>query len=113
MFKNQKKIRFENNYSNNLKHDLNKEYDSIGNIISLIYYDMGMVTKREDINRFDRELKKHGVWKTFYKNGNLKSKQIDRPSLPQGRLTDLIFFPAVKVLDSKYFSLLLKIASYI
>jgi antitoxin component YwqK of YwqJK toxin-antitoxin module len=76
MFKNQKKIRFENNYSNNLKHDLNKEYDSIGNIISLIYYDMGMVTKREDINRFDRELKKHGVWKTFYKNGNLKSKQI-------------------------------------
>ena len=49
----------------------------------------------------------------LYKFGNLKSKQIDRPILPQGRLNDLIFFPAVKVFDSKYFSFLLNIASYI
>jgi len=75
MFKNQNNIRFENNYLKNQKHDLNKEYDSLGNIISLIYYDMGMIIKKEDINRYDRELKKHGIWKTFYENGNLKSHQ--------------------------------------
>jgi uncharacterized protein len=75
MFKNQKQIKFKYNYLNNLKHNLNKEYDSTGNIISLIKYDMGVVISKEEINRVDRDLKKHGVWKTFYKNENIKSQQ--------------------------------------
>ena len=48
-----------------------------------------------------------------YKFGNLKSKQIERPNFPQGRLKDLTLFPAEKVFDSKYFSFLLNTTSYI
>ena len=44
-----------------------------------------------------------------------KNKLVNRSVLinNQGRLNDLIFLPAVKVFDSKYFSFLLNIASYI
>lgn len=75
MFKKIPITKFEYQYIENLKNGLNKEYDSSGNIISLIDYDMGIIVKKEEINRFDRDLKKHGVWKTFYPNDKIKSEE--------------------------------------
>ena len=33
---------------------------------------MGVVNKKEEINRLDSDGKKNGVWKEFYENGNIK-----------------------------------------
>ncbi|MBM78024.1 MAG: hypothetical protein CL846_06040 [Crocinitomicaceae bacterium] len=74
-FKNSNQTQFQYNYLNNQKNGLSKEYDSSGNIISLINYDMGIIIKKEEINRYDSDLKKHGIWKTFYPNNKIKSKQ--------------------------------------
>lgn len=76
MFKSLKQPKFIYNYYNNLKHGLNKEFDSLGNIISLLNYEMGMIIKKEEINRFDRDHKKHGIWKTFFPNDKVKSEQV-------------------------------------
>ena len=35
-------------------------------------WDMGVVNKKEEINRFDSEGKKDGVWKEYYENGKIK-----------------------------------------
>lgn len=74
-FENTNQTQFEYNYFKNNKHGLSREYDSSGNLITLITYDMGIITKKEEINRYDSDLKKHGVWKTFYDNNKIKTKQ--------------------------------------
>ena len=33
---------------------------------------MGVVNKKEEINRFDSDGKKDGVWKEYYENGKIK-----------------------------------------
>lgn len=59
-------------YENGLENGLAKEYNSHGLIISLIEYKRGYIVKRENINRTDREGRKQGLWKFFYKNGSVQ-----------------------------------------
>jgi len=49
-------------------------YDSNGNVISFEVYKKGILILREDINGFDLNHNKHGKWKEFYSNGNVKSE---------------------------------------
>ena len=49
-FKGSNKILKENNYKNNIKNGTCYNYDSLGNIISILNYDMGIINKKEEIN---------------------------------------------------------------
>ena len=60
------------NYSENKKNGKAFEFDSLGMIITLLKYNNGNEMYNEKINRYDLNNKKHGVWKEFYKNGNIK-----------------------------------------
>lgn len=71
-FKGSNQLKIENNYSNNTKDGKSKEYDSIGNVLLIKQYDMGVVSKKEEINRFDSDGNKNGVWKEYYPDGKLK-----------------------------------------
>ncbi len=54
---------------------LTKEYSENGVIQSLVYYHNGYITDREQINRYDRNGIKQGVWKEFYEDGKLKNEK--------------------------------------
>ena len=70
-----KVIKKENNYTKNIKNGVSKEFDRNGNIILIKQYDMGVVNKKEEINRFDSDGKKDGVWKEYYASGKTKLEQ--------------------------------------
>jgi len=71
-FKGSQQVKIEKNYKNNIKDGVSKEYDCDGNILLIKQYDIGLVSKKEEINRLDSDGKKNGVWKEFYENGNIK-----------------------------------------
>ena len=50
------------------------EYDKSGNIITIIEYRYGVVSKQEIINRTDKKGEKQGMWKDFHENGKIKSE---------------------------------------
>ncbi len=53
---------------------ISKEYSQEGLVIVITEYKNGIVIRRENINRTDRNKRKQGVWKYFYENGELKSE---------------------------------------
>ncbi len=42
------------------------EYDTLGNIVTIVYYKLGFIAKQERINKTDFSGKKQGLWKTFH-----------------------------------------------
>lgn len=78
------RIKKEVNFRDGLEQGLAKEYDSDGRIITLITYKSGFITERELINRYDNNGRKHGVWKTFYANGNIMSEGMYKHGLENG-----------------------------
>jgi len=50
------------------------EYDIKGNIISIAVYKKGFLVNRDNINRYDYNGLKRGLWKTFYENGLTKNE---------------------------------------
>lgn len=68
------KIKFKVNYKNGREEGLGVEYSRDGTIIKLIEYKKGYVINTENINRF-RDGLKHGLWKTFFDNGKLKTEE--------------------------------------
>ena len=74
-FKGSNKISKVNIYKNNIKDGTCYNYDSLGNIISILNYDMGIINKKEEINRMDSDGKKHGVWKVHYDNNKIKIEE--------------------------------------
>jgi len=55
-------------------HGIEKLFDTCGHIIQLSYFHMGIMTKRESINRTDLQGYIQGNWKFFWENGNLKTE---------------------------------------
>lgn len=53
-------------------HGMEREFDSTGTIVKLMYYHHGILAKRESINRTDKFGYKQGKWKGFWENGNLR-----------------------------------------
>ena len=74
-YKGSQQVKTENNYKKNIKDGVSKEFDNDGNILLIKQYDMGVVNKKEEINRFDSDGKKVGVWKEYYENGKIKLEQ--------------------------------------
>ena len=63
---------------------LSPVYDTTGRLIEIINYRKGFVNTREVINRFDAQGRKHGYWKDFYANFELKSEQYYKHGLREG-----------------------------
>lgn len=62
-------------YVNNKKHGVGYEYDNDQNIITIFRYRNNVLIEHENINRFNDENQKNGVWKEFYENGILKEEK--------------------------------------
>jgi len=62
-------------YMNDNRHGLGFEYDEQGRIITITRYRKGENIVQENINRYNEQGKKEGVWKEFYSNGNLKEEK--------------------------------------
>lgn len=65
------RIKKEVSFRDGLEEGPAREFDNDGRIITLINYKSGFITERELINRYDNIGRKHGVWKTFYADGNV------------------------------------------
>jgi len=58
-------------FKDGFEHGFAKEYSKEGIVITIIEYKRGFVINREFINRTDKNNLKQGVWKFFFKNGNI------------------------------------------
>jgi antitoxin component YwqK of YwqJK toxin-antitoxin module len=68
-------IKEKTSYVGDEKHGISYKYDRDKNIITITKYNMGLIQDKEEINRRDRDGKKHGKWKEFYKNGKIKKEE--------------------------------------
>ena len=71
-FYSDEKIKRSVNFIDGLEEGICKEYANDGRIITLFYYKKGFIVDKENINRFDQQNKKHGIWKYYYPDGKLK-----------------------------------------
>ena len=62
-------------YVNGKMQGLSRQYDLEGMVITLIYYHNGYMTDKEEINTFNDEGQKNGVWKEFYPDGKVKKEE--------------------------------------
>ncbi len=60
------------NYKDNYAHGLAFEYAPDGRIITVITYSYGNPIEADAINRYDSQGKKHGLWREYYPNGQIK-----------------------------------------
>jgi antitoxin component YwqK of YwqJK toxin-antitoxin module len=61
-------------YEGGQKEGLGFEYSKDGRIITLLYFKKGNLIRKQNINRFDQQEQKQGLWMSFHKNGQ-KSKE--------------------------------------
>jgi uncharacterized protein len=78
------KVRQTITYNKGKMQGLSKEYDSEGNIITLLEYNNDFLVSREKINRTDSRGLKQGSWKDFYPNGSIKSDKTYKDDLLTG-----------------------------
>ncbi|MBR4391138.1 MAG: toxin-antitoxin system YwqK family antitoxin [Bacteroidales bacterium] len=69
---------------NGYEDGLSPIYDTTGRLIEIISYKKGFVNSREVINRYDSQGRKHGYWKAFYPNFDLKWEQYYKHGLRDG-----------------------------
>jgi len=69
---------------NGYEEGLSPVYDTTGRLIEIVTYKKGFVNSREVINRYDAQGKKHGYWKEFYANFDLKSEMYYKHGLRNG-----------------------------
>ncbi|MBU8891178.1 MAG: hypothetical protein KOO66_00245 [Bacteroidales bacterium] len=62
-------------FLNDKKQGVGFEYDKDGIIITITRYRNNVIIVQENINRYNSDSKKDGVWKEFYTNGNLKEEK--------------------------------------
>ncbi|MFN0031334.1 MAG: toxin-antitoxin system YwqK family antitoxin [Flavobacteriales bacterium] len=62
------------NYENNKEEGKAMEYAEDGRIITLLTYRNGFIYSEQQINRFNSEGKRTGVWQDLYANGQLKEE---------------------------------------
>ncbi len=59
-------------------------FDTTGQLREIINYRRGFIMTREVLNRYDREGKKHGYWKTFYDDWTVRTECYYRHGLRDG-----------------------------
>lgn len=61
-------------YENGKPHGLAKEYNDTGLVVAVTKYYRGVQSRRERINRTDKQGLKQGSWKLFWPNGNMRAE---------------------------------------
>ncbi len=69
---------------NGYEEGMSPVYDTTGRLIEIITYKKGFLNSREVINRYDGQGRKHGYWKEFYPNFDLKSEIYYKHGLRNG-----------------------------
>jgi antitoxin component YwqK of YwqJK toxin-antitoxin module len=69
---------------NGYEQGISPVFDTTGRLIKIITYKRGFVNTREILNRFDAQGRKHGYWKEFYDNFELKSEIYYKHGLRNG-----------------------------
>ena len=72
------------NFINGFEEGLSPVFDTTGNLREIINYRKGFIMTREALNRYDREGKRHGYWKTFYDDWSLHTECYYRHGLRDG-----------------------------
>ena len=72
------------NYKNGFEEGISPVFDTLGVLKEIITYKKGFITNREVLNRYDKEGKKHGYWKTFFEDWSLHTECYYRHGLRDG-----------------------------
>ena len=72
------------NFVNGFEEGVSPVFDTTGLLREIVTYRKGFVMTREALNRYDREGKKHGYWKTFYVDWSLHTECYYRHGLRDG-----------------------------
>lgn len=72
------------NFVNGFEEGFSPVFDTTGLLKELITYRKGFMMQREALNRYDREGKKHGYWKTFFDDWSLHTECYYRHGLRDG-----------------------------
>ena len=72
------------NFVNGFEEGVSPVFDTTGLLREIVTYRKGFVMTREALNRYDREGKKHGYWKTFYDDWSLRTECYYRHGLRDG-----------------------------
>ena len=78
------KIRETISYRNGRRQGFTKQYDENGMVIALYRYHNDYPIERQFINRVNERGEKHGVWKTFHANGQVKEEEYYRNGVLDG-----------------------------
>ena len=72
------------NFVNGLEEGISPVFDTTGLLREIVNYRKGFVMTREALNRYDREGKKHGYWKTFFDDWSVQTECYYRHGLRDG-----------------------------
>lgn len=73
-------------FINGLEDGISFCYDTLGNLNEIFTYEKGFLVKRERLNRFDSDGRRHGQWKTFFENGTVETEIMYKHGLKHGFL---------------------------
>ena len=71
-------------FKNGLEEGISPVFDTTGLLHEIIMYRKGFIMSRETLNRYDREGKKHGYWKTFYEDWTVHTECYYKHGLRDG-----------------------------
>ena len=71
-------------FKNGFEEGISPIFDTTGLLREIITYRKGFIMTREAINRYDKEGKKHGYWKTFFDDWSLHTECYYRHGLREG-----------------------------
>ena len=71
-------------FVNGLEEGISPVFDTLGVLKEIVTYRKGFVMTREALNRYDRDGKKHGYWKTFFDDWNVHTECYYRHGLRDG-----------------------------
>lgn len=71
-------------YKNGVEEGISPVFDTTGLLCEIITYKKGFVMTREAINRYNREAKKHGYWKTFFDDWSVRTECYYRHGMRDG-----------------------------
>jgi len=71
-------------FKNGFEEGISPVFDTTGLLREIINYRKGFVMTRETLNRYDREGKKHGYWKTFFDDWSLRTECYYKHGLRDG-----------------------------
>lgn len=71
-------------YKNGLEEGISPIFDTTGLLREIVTYRKGFVMTRESLNRYDREGKRHGYWKTFFDDWSLHTECYYKHGLREG-----------------------------